>query len=117
GQLLVIPTEKIENRFFDLTKDFGHRPKRQKSFVFMARPQDDLKSHDFLESTKSKWISFTLSNEDKNKYAAADLLTLEGDNLAKDIVDWFHTHIESNYSIPPEVRKYFETKIINLLNV
>lgn len=116
GQLLVIPTENIENRFFDLTKHFGDRPKRQKSFVLMAAPSDDLKSLRFLQATKSKWISFTLSMDDKDRYTTNDLLEVEGDKLADDIVDWYQSHINSNNSISESVRKYIDARVRNLIH-
>lgn len=114
GQILIIPTEKVENQFFDLTSDFGDRPKRQKSFVIMAHPEYDLKSAQFLNDTESKWIPFRLTFEDKVKFGSSDLLQLKGDTVAGDIVDWFKTHIEFNDSISGEVRKYFTNKVTNL---
>jgi hypothetical protein len=114
GQILIIPTTNIENRFFDLTSELGDRPKKQKAYVILAPQQLDLKSDHFKTLTGSTWIEFKLTTKDKEKYSHSNLLSTSNDKIVKDIFDWFESHVQDKESITPEVRKYFGDKIDNL---
>jgi hypothetical protein len=114
GQIMIIPTQSIENRFFDLTTGLGERPKQQKSYVIIAPLEFDLKSEGFLNNTKSVWKKFKLTEEDKEIYNNPNLLSTTNDQVVVNIIDWYECHIQDNESVSKNVGAYFKSKIEGL---
>lgn len=114
GQLFIIPTKSIENRFFDLSTEFGERPRKQSSFVVWAPPALDLKIEQFITSTGSSWLKFQLTNEDKDFFSTPDLLAPQNDKVVKLIVEWYDNHIKGNNKISGGTAEYFGSAINSL---
>jgi hypothetical protein len=114
GQILIIPTISIENRFFDLSSEFGERPRRQNSYVILAPPQLDLKSENFITTTNSSWLTFRLTDQDKRIFSTPNLLATEDDKVVEHIVDWYDNHVKGNAELSAGTAEYFASAIENL---
>jgi hypothetical protein len=110
GQIFVLPTINIEDYVFDLSLDKASRPKKQKAFALVL-PQDyDLKTENSLSFKKGFSIKFRLTTNDKERFYRDDLLSIAGDNVVIDIVNWFDCHIATNPQVSDRVKQYFRVK-------
>lgn len=111
GQIMVLETQNIEDKYFDLTKLFGNRPKLQSSFVLSGTIDLDLKSNEFQKNYKPLWFQFELTEDDRKKYLNPNLLSTANDEVIPEIIGWYKSHILSNTAISPEVKTYLTDKI------
>lgn len=114
GQILVLPSEKLEGRIFDLTLEAANRPKRQKAFSIQVPEHYDLKSEGVKSILNPVWINFELTEEDKMYFDDPNLLSTKEDQVASAIIDWFETHVNGNVDIGSATKLYFERIISDL---
>lgn len=114
GQLMIISTKFIEDKYFDLSEEVANRPKTQSSFVLYGTHELNLKSTNFIEEYSVLWRKFQITKEDIESFRALDFLSTRGDRIAQEIYDWYDCHILDNAEITPETSNYFKNKIENL---
>jgi hypothetical protein len=113
GKIMIIETQNIEDKYFDLTRSPGNRPKMQHAFALWGTPQLDLKGEEFAKLYNPEWFDFTLTESDKILHRP-EILSIAGDDLALVFFEWYETHVEGNLDISSETKSYFTYKIDTL---
>ena len=116
GQIMVLPTITMQTRFFDLSNEKANRPKKQSAYALLTSEEFDLKSHQFQQEYRSIWIKYRITKDDIGKFLFPELLSLEKDQGAELIVDWYNAHIRTNENVLPEVKIYFKKKVDLLID-
>lgn len=111
GQIMVLKTEVVEDKYFDLTQIAGNRPKIQSAFALWGNSNLDLKSDDLKKSYESHWLKFTLTEQDKRTFDDPDILSIKEDEVATHIFDWYETHVLTKEDINQNIAEYFADKI------
>lgn len=114
GQLMIISSESVENKYFDLSQEIANRPQIQSSFVLWDSPELDLKSKMFTNKYGALWFKFEVTQSDIDRFQTLNVLSTEGDKIAQEIYDWYDSHINNNLNIGLETSKYFGNKIDQL---
>lgn len=117
GQIMILPTKHLEGSVFDLSREEANRPKRQSAYALLAPEQFNLKAIEFQKDSGLKWIRYEISKDDIDRYHLPELLSLENDQVACHIVEWYEAHIRSNNTVSDEVKSYFQAKADRLKNV
>ncbi|UCS95035.1 FRG domain-containing protein [Echinicola marina] len=114
GQLMIVSTKSIEDKYFDLSQEVANRPKTQSSFVLWGTPDLNLKSNTFTEEYGVLWRKFQVTQEDIERFRTLKVLSTKGDRIAQEIYDWYDCRIDGNTEITCETSGYFKNKIDNL---
>lgn len=115
GQIMVLPTAKLEGAVFDLSVFAGARPNRQQGFALLLPPDLDLKSPDVQSKYRCTWIPFQLQGTDIVKFSNPTLLSLQDDNIALTITEWYDSLIKSNPEVSPPLASFLSSRVNTLV--
>jgi len=111
GQIMMLESKKIEDKYFELTAQPGNRAIRQNAYGLLGTPNLDVKSPDFSDEFEPKWFKFILTQNDKLKYTNNEMLSVTGDRVVSSIKEWWIEVGSKDLKASDEAKTYIEMKI------
>lgn len=114
GQIMILETSKIEDRYFDLQQQPGNRAAAQRGYGLLGTRALDVKSKEFSDLYQPLWLKFILTENDRIKYANNLMLDVSNDRVADAIKSWWEHVGSRDQRASDEAKNYIGNKIAQL---